>query len=87
MPVNATSMGRIAIFNIAARRLFQYADADNISDAASSSIRHITPITLTSAIPTDANVLTTDVVLTVEVVLIVLSVDDSIYTISLACNI
>jgi len=78
IPANATSIGRMAMLSMVATRLFQYLDADSTSDVASSRIRHITPITLTSATPTEANVVTTDVVLSVEVVLRVLNIDDSI---------
>ncbi len=78
-------MGMIARFSIVDRRLFQWVEADKISDALRSAIRHTTVIMLISDTPTVANILTTeDVVLRVlvvlKVLLTVLIIDDSIYT-------
>ncbi len=73
----------IAAFSMTDSRLFQCLDADRISDALSSAMRHITVITLISDTPSVENMLTTDdVVLRVLVVLIVLlrvlNMDESI---------
>lgn len=76
-------------FSIVDRRLFQWFEADRISEALSSAIRHITLTTLISETPIVAKVLTTEVVLRVLVALIdvalmvlltVLNIDDNINT-------
>lgn len=73
MTKNVTTMGNIARFSIVAKRLFHRLEAESISDALRSAIRHTTIITLISDTPTVANMLTTeDVVLRVLVVLNVL---------------
>jgi hypothetical protein len=68
----------MARFNIVDKRLFHSLEAERISDALRSAIRHTTLITLTSDTPSVANMLITEVVLRTLVVLIVDSVDDSI---------
>ncbi len=68
MPKNVTTMGTIARFSMVDRRLFQWVDADSISDALRSAMRQTTIITLISDTPTVANMLTTD-----DVVLVALS--------------
>jgi len=79
--------GTIEIFSIMDRRLFQCVDADRISEALSSAMRHITLIMLISETPIVAKVLTTEVVLRVLValtvvalivLLTVLNIDDNI---------
>ena len=71
-------------FSIVDRRLFQCVEADKISEALSSAIRHITLITLISETPIVAKVLTTEVVLAaliavaLMVLLTVLNIDDNI---------
>lgn len=75
MTMNVSTMGKIARFSIVARRLFHRLEADSISDALRSAMRHTTITTLISDTPTVANMLTTeDVVLRVLVVLNVLTV-------------
>lgn len=78
------------IFSIVDRRLFQRVEADRISEALSSAIRHITLTTLISDTPIVEKVLTAEVVLRVlvapivvalvvlMVLLAVLNIDDSI---------
>jgi hypothetical protein len=71
-------------FSIVDRRLFQCVEADKISEALSSAIRHITLTTLISETPIVAKVLTTEVVLAALIVvalmvlLTVLNIDDNI---------
>jgi hypothetical protein len=85
MPKNVTTMGMIARLSMVDRRLFQWVDADSISDALRSAMRQTTIITLISDTPTVANMLTTDVVVLValsvlvvlSVLLTVLNIDDS----------
>jgi len=67
----------IARFNIIDRRLFQSLEAERISDALRSEIKHMTLMILTSETPSVANMLTTEVVLKTLVVLIVDNMDDS----------
>jgi hypothetical protein len=75
MPMNVTTIGIIARFSMVDSRLFQWVEADKISEALSSAMRHTTIITLISDTPTVANMLTTDdVVLAALSVLVVLSV-------------
>jgi len=94
MPRNVTTIGIIARFSMVDSRLFQYVEADRISDALSSAIRHTTIITLISDTPTVANMLTTDdvvlaalnVLVVLNVLLTVLNIDDNKYYSSfLAC--
>jgi hypothetical protein len=68
----------MAKFNVVDSRLFHSLEADRISDALRSTIRHTTLMTLTSDTPSVANMLVTEVELRTLVVLIVDSVDDSI---------
>ena len=79
--------GTMEIFSIMDRRLFQCVEADRISEALSSAMRHITLIMLISETPIVAKVLTTEVVLRVLValtvvalivLLTVLNIDDNI---------
>ncbi len=67
----------MARFNVVDSLRFHSLDAERISDALRSTIRHTTLITLTSDTPSVANMLMTEVVLSTLVVLIVDSVDDS----------
>lgn len=79
------TIGTIAIFSIVDRRLFQWVEADKISDALRSAMRHMTIITLISDTPTVANMLTTDdvvlvalnVLVALSVLLTVLNIDDN----------
>lgn len=80
------------IFSIMDRRLFQCVEADSISEALSSAMRHITLIMLISETPNVAKVLTKEVVLRVLVALMVvalivllavLNIDDNIWHYSL----
>ncbi len=80
-----STIGTIARFNMADRRLFHCDEADKISEALSRTIRQMTLITLISETPTVAKVVTTDVVLAALIVLValivlltVLNIDDSI---------
>jgi hypothetical protein len=67
----------MARFNVVESRRFHSVEAERISDALRSAIRHTTLMTLTSDTPSVANMLMTEVELRTLVVLIVDSVDDS----------
>ena len=69
---NVRTRGIIARLSIVDRRLFHILDADRISDALRRAIRQMTDMTLTSDTPIVETALTTE-----DVVLIVLSIDDS----------
>jgi hypothetical protein len=85
MPTNVTTIGIIARLSMVDSRLFQWVEADKISEALSSAMRHTTIITLISDTPTVANMLTTDdvvlaalsVLVVLSVLLTVLNIDDS----------
>ena len=91
--MNVMTIGMIATFSRVDRRLFHSLDADIISHAARSPIRHIIVMTLTSETPNVENMLVADdvalktfralVTLRVLVVLIVLltvlSIDDNVW--------
>ena len=84
IPTKAITIGNIAKFSEVDKLLFHNFEADRISDALRSTIRHMTLIILRSDTPTVANILITDVVLIALVVLrvlvalIVLIIEDSI---------
>lgn len=74
----------MAEFSMTDKRLFQYLEADRISEALSKAMRQMTVIMLMSDTPIVENMLTTDevvlnvlVVLRVLVVLSVLNIDES----------
>jgi hypothetical protein len=85
MAKNVTTIGIMARFSMVDRRLFQWVEADSISDALRSAMRQTTIITLISDTPTVANMLTTDdvvlvalrVLVALSVLLTVLNIDDS----------
>ncbi len=78
----AAIKGRIANFNIVDKRLFHRLEADSISDAQRSAIRHTIVIMLISDTPTVANMLMADDVALVvlNTLFIVLIIDDNIFT-------
>jgi hypothetical protein len=77
---NVMTIGKIARFNRVDRRLFHSFEADNISDALRSTIKHTTVMTLNSDTPIVENALITDDVALVvlKVLLRVLIMDDNI---------
>jgi len=92
---NVRTIGTIVRFITVDRRLFQYVEADRISEALRRAMRHMTLTTLIGGNPIVAKVLTTDVVLAalmvlaalivlaaLMVLLTVLNMDDSIFSLS-----
>jgi hypothetical protein len=93
MAKNVTTIGIMARFSMVDRRLFQWVEADSISDALRSAMRQMTIITLISDTPTVANMLTTDdvvlvalrVLVALSVLLTVLNMDDSMIFLLPSC--
>jgi hypothetical protein len=71
IPAKAITMGNIAKFSEVDRRLFHNFEADRISDALRSTIRHMTLIMLRSDTPTVANMPMTEVVAVVTLVALI----------------
>lgn len=84
---NVITMGKIARFNNMDNRLFHKLEADNISEALSSTIRHTTVMTLNSDTPIVENMPTTeDVVLRVLLAVMVLVVLNVLLTVLIIDN-
>ena len=69
--MKVTTNGKIARFNERDKCLFHNLDAESISEALRSTIKHNTATTLTSATPIVVNALIADVVLIADMVLII----------------